>query len=227
MQDVPAPPKEPMARVRILDAAEVAFAERGFEGAGMRGIAADAGVAQGLVHHYFGSKERLYGEVVARRTEAINGAREQALDALLAGPGTPSLETLLEAMFRPALENKTGGGRAYARMVASMASGGPRDRALVTKYYDPIALRFIDVIVASHPELPHRDAAWGYGFCMHLLVGAMARTGRVERLAGEDEASTDRLLERLVRFAAAGLRAVTPPDAPGRPGPADTRGDAT
>jgi len=44
----------------VLAAARAAFAERGFDGATIRGIAADAGVDPALVHHYFGSKDQLF-----------------------------------------------------------------------------------------------------------------------------------------------------------------------
>ena len=47
-------------RERILVAARAAFAEAGFEGATIRGIARAAGVDPALVHHYFGSKEQLF-----------------------------------------------------------------------------------------------------------------------------------------------------------------------
>ncbi|HEU0245160.1 MAG TPA: TetR family transcriptional regulator [Candidatus Limnocylindrales bacterium] len=47
-------------RARILDAARAAFGERGFEGASVRDIAARAGVDPALVHHYFGTKQRLF-----------------------------------------------------------------------------------------------------------------------------------------------------------------------
>jgi AcrR family transcriptional regulator len=44
----------------VLAAARTAFAERGFDGASIRVIAADAGVDPALVHHYFGSKDKLF-----------------------------------------------------------------------------------------------------------------------------------------------------------------------
>jgi AcrR family transcriptional regulator len=46
-------------RERILAAAREAFAERGYAGATMRGIANDAGVDAALVVHFFGSKPAL------------------------------------------------------------------------------------------------------------------------------------------------------------------------
>src|SRR6476661_6136230 len=44
----------------ILNAARSTFAEVGFTAASIRKIAAAAGVDAALVHHYFGSKEKLF-----------------------------------------------------------------------------------------------------------------------------------------------------------------------
>ena len=53
-------PGNPDTRQDILDAARKTFAELGFAGASMRKIAAASGVDAALVHHYFGSKEKLF-----------------------------------------------------------------------------------------------------------------------------------------------------------------------
>ena len=47
-------------REAILAAARQQFAGHGYDKATIRGIAADAGVDPALVHHYYGSKERLF-----------------------------------------------------------------------------------------------------------------------------------------------------------------------
>jgi len=47
-------------REAILQAAREQFAERGYEGATIRAIAAAAGVDPALVHHFYGTKERLF-----------------------------------------------------------------------------------------------------------------------------------------------------------------------
>lgn len=44
-------------RTALMDAALRAFARKGYEGATVRDIAAEAGVAPGLLYHYFESKE--------------------------------------------------------------------------------------------------------------------------------------------------------------------------
>lgn len=61
----------PETRQTCLDAAERAFASRGFAGTGLREIAAGAGVSIATLAYHFGSKEKLYGEVLARVAGSI------------------------------------------------------------------------------------------------------------------------------------------------------------
>ena len=61
-------------RERILEAAVRVFAERGYHGSRVGDIAEDAGVAHGLLYHYFSSKEDVlrtiftenWGDLIAR-----------------------------------------------------------------------------------------------------------------------------------------------------------------
>jgi len=48
------------SRGEILAAARQLFAERGYDGATIRGIAQAAGVDAALVHHFFGTKEQVF-----------------------------------------------------------------------------------------------------------------------------------------------------------------------
>ena len=67
---------------RIIDAMRESVASRGAAGSTFEQVAREAGVSRGLLHYYFGTKERLLVEVVRRDTE-IRVAR---LDAPLEGP---------------------------------------------------------------------------------------------------------------------------------------------
>jgi AcrR family transcriptional regulator len=53
-------PGESGTRAAILDAARHQFAEHGYARASLRGIAAEAGVDQKLIAHFFGSKQQLF-----------------------------------------------------------------------------------------------------------------------------------------------------------------------
>ena len=52
-------------RGQIITAARHAFAAKGFAGASMRAIAAEAGVDAALIHHYFENKQQLFLATVA------------------------------------------------------------------------------------------------------------------------------------------------------------------
>ena len=63
----PKPPRRRDAaatRAAILASAREAFAQQGYDGAGVREIAAGAGVSAMMVNRYFGSKRGLFGEVL-------------------------------------------------------------------------------------------------------------------------------------------------------------------
>jgi AcrR family transcriptional regulator len=68
-------------RGRILAAARTMFGERGFDGTTIRGVAVGAGVDPALVHHYFGSKQRLF---VAAMEIPVDF--DAAVATVLAGP---------------------------------------------------------------------------------------------------------------------------------------------
>jgi AcrR family transcriptional regulator len=66
---------------RIIDATRDSVARRGVAGTTFDHIAREAGVSRGLLHYYFGTKERLLGEVVRRDCDL----RMEILEAQLAG----------------------------------------------------------------------------------------------------------------------------------------------
>ncbi len=67
-------------RAAILDSALKLFADKGYTGASVRGIARGAGVDPALVHHYFGTKEQVF--VAAMRLPVSPG---DLLPEVLAG----------------------------------------------------------------------------------------------------------------------------------------------
>jgi AcrR family transcriptional regulator len=58
------PPGNSDTRQRILDNARVLFARNGISNTSIRAVAAAAGVDSALVHHYFGTKEKLFAAAV-------------------------------------------------------------------------------------------------------------------------------------------------------------------
>jgi AcrR family transcriptional regulator len=86
---------------RIVDAMRSSVALRGVAGSTFDHVARDAGVSRGLLHYYFGSKERLLAEVVKRDTELRLGMLdEQLASASSAEDFIAMLRRTLEAMLR-------------------------------------------------------------------------------------------------------------------------------
>lgn len=68
------------SRARILDAAEVAFANRGFDGARLRDIAQAASVHHALVHHYYEDKVGLFRAVLTRALSHVSNSGIEVID---------------------------------------------------------------------------------------------------------------------------------------------------
>jgi AcrR family transcriptional regulator len=77
---------------RIIDAMRTSVAERGAAGSTFEHVAREAGVSRGLLHYYFGTKERLLVEVVRRDSEI----RIEKLDEPLAN--TKSVDDVLDVL---------------------------------------------------------------------------------------------------------------------------------
>lgn len=138
-------------RAAIVDAAARLFANGGYDQAGVREIAAEAGIDPALVNRYFGSKEGLFvavleslvgpprelglppgefGLEIARRMLGVHGAGSrdqlQAIDIAIRSTNSPVAREVVcddfERRFvRPMVERLGGGPGAEARALATHA----------------------------------------------------------------------------------------------------------
>jgi AcrR family transcriptional regulator len=76
MAEAKAPPID--KRRNILDAAITVFARQGFHSTRVSDIADEAGVAYGLVYHYFNSKDEVLNELFSERWSLLLAAIEEA-----------------------------------------------------------------------------------------------------------------------------------------------------
>jgi AcrR family transcriptional regulator len=84
------------SREAILAAAEVAFADQGYDGASLQVIADAAGVSRGMPGYAFGSKAKLY-EAVLERAFAQPRALAARLAAMLGDGGEEELDATVAA----------------------------------------------------------------------------------------------------------------------------------
>ena len=110
-------------RAAIIAAARAEFAQRGYDGTSLRGVAREAGVDPKLVHHYFDGKSELFAEVLAFPADpseiierVVSVPREELGETLvrvfLSVWDTPTGRQRFAAMFAAAAANEE-----HARMV--------------------------------------------------------------------------------------------------------------
>jgi len=209
----------PDTRAAILDAAEDLFSKHGFYGVTIREVAREAGVDTALVHYYFGAKRELFDAVFIRRAEVWNNERVAAINRYAETAGEAmTLEGLLEAFLRPPFEWSLKGGpgwKHYAALVAQTNANPTFGGETMARYFDPAIRRLIELIGQVLPEARAEDLYWGYHNLSGALTLTLGETGRLDRLSGGLCRSGDleSACDYMVRFAAAGFRAVCGPSA--------------
>ncbi len=197
-------------RERILDAAELVFAQHGFEGASIRDIASKAGVQGALVHHHGGSKDNLFFVVVARRADELAARRLAALEAQKA-LGDLKLRGVLAAFIGPFIGLTTHSGahwRAYGRLIAHVSSD-ERWRPISEACFDPTAKIFLEEIAKVLPNAPQQQVSAGFVFMVSSMLSISASKWRIQDLAQAPD--DDDLTETLLEFCAAGFEAIVKP----------------
>ena len=132
-------------RGRILEAARSHFAEAGYEGATMRGIAAVAGVDPALIQHYFGSKEGIFRAAVEFPVDPA-----EFIPPLLA-PGLDGLGERLVLFFLETWDSPAGASLlGLIRSVVSSELAADMMRGFVTR---EVLGRLAAAIKIDHPQL--------------------------------------------------------------------------
>lgn len=201
-----APSKRSLAtRERIFDAAELLFSERGFEGASIRDIARMADVQGALVNHHGGSKEALFGTVVARRADELSRLRLDALDQMKAS-GTLTLREILTCFLRPFVDKTLNGGpawSAYGRLIAHVSSD-VRWQHIAQACFDPTAKIFLDEIAAVLPSAPREKISADFVFMVAAMLSLCTSRWRI---SGLSEGGTEEdLIGTLLGFCEAGFK---------------------
>ncbi|RUL70137.1 TetR/AcrR family transcriptional regulator [Dyella choica] len=194
---------------RILTAAEALFAQRGFEGASLRQLTAAAGVNLAAVNYHFGSKDHLVEQVFKRRLDQLNARRLAALKHF-AGLQETTLEDVLSAFIRPALDlSHDGGGGLFMRVLARAFAEHDDDlRKFLSDNYGHVMRQFTAEFARLLPGLSKEELYWRIDLVTGALTHAMSGFGIIQRKNDVSEIThREQTAEHLIRFAAAGLRA--------------------
>ncbi len=91
-------------RVRIMEAAEILFADRGIDGVALREIAAAAGQGNNTaVQYHFGSKEQLVYDIFDYRSNMFEPMRSEMLDRAERSGQIADVRVLLQVLVLPHL----------------------------------------------------------------------------------------------------------------------------
>lgn len=163
-------------REQILTCAMRLFGDRPYAAVSTTELAAQAGVARGLINHYFGTKRDLYLEVVRRMVTIPRLAVEQLPEGSLETRVTAAIGWFLEAVFR----------NSKAWLAATGAIGRDPEIERILDEADEIAAdRILDATgLADVPEL--RAMARSYGG----MVKAATREWLVRKDLTRDQVHT-------------------------------------
>jgi len=196
---------------RLLAAAERVFAAKGFEVASVRDITSAAGCNLAAVNYHFGGKENLYREVFRVRMRQMRDCRVAAIEGALSAPGA-TLEELLRAYAKAFLSPLMD--RNDSRVLVALFSREMNDRCLpremlVEEMIQPVQ----DVLVAAITRLcPNVEPSCVIP-SIHSIVAQLLHLVRIRETFDEPNdlqmpiAQFDDLIEHIVRFSAAGIRA--------------------
>jgi len=206
-------------RIALMDAAERLFATRGFKSTSLRAVTALAGANLGAVNYHFSSKDSLVIAVLGRRLKPLNERGTALLDQFEKGRGGKpvKLEKILEAMFRPALEliaKPSQGGRNFLRLMAfTLAEPGKFLKPLLEEQFNEKNRRFHRALMLALPGLTESETYWKMHFSYGVFVHTISHPHILEISSHSlcKLADTERTLERIVAFCAAGFRNPTHP----------------
>ena len=141
-------------RELFLDTAEALFADRGFCGVSIAAIAGELGLTKQALLHHFGSKEKLYGEVLARISE-----RFEQLGSAATEQGSSPAERLKAFFLRLQQANKNE--EAQTRLLMrELLDNQSRASSAGTWYLEPFLRRLITMVqdVPDWKEASETDA---------------------------------------------------------------------
>lgn len=179
--------KEPDAstRDRLLEVALRAFAELGFEGASTREICSRAGVNQGLIPYYFGTKQALWQESVDRAFAELGLQLAAAAQEAEEFGDRDHLSRLIRLFVRFVAR--------HPEFVRVMHDEGKRDsermRWLVERHTRPLYETVVRLIERGR-HLGHLPAEIDSLHIHYILVGAVSvlfhQAPECRRLTGRD-----------------------------------------
>ncbi len=201
-------------RDKILQAAETLLSEQGIASTSLRDITSHAVVNLAAVNYHFGNKQLLVFEVFQRRLDALNNDRLERLDIVLEDSENISLEAVLRALIYPALmlsRDTEKGGSAFVKLIARLyAENNQELHSFLASHYGHVMKRFAKTIQTILPDMPSHELRWQLDFVIGALTYVMADFSGHFSKFGKPKLDAVSEADRLVLFAANGMRSFQP-----------------
>ena len=200
---------------RLLDAAEELFCEHGFEGTGVREIAAAADCNIASVNYYFGGKDKLYLEVWRRHLGVMRDIRLASIENVMSQKGgQPSLEDLLtsyaNAFIEPLVDKKRGS-RFIRLMAREMVDRHLPQNTFLEEMIIPVMTALQQALMRICPGLHEASARLAILSLVGQLVHTVCAVTMLEQSHKPDIPRFElaKVVKHIVKFSAAGIRAYT------------------
>lgn len=204
----------PDTKDRILDSAELLFAQHGFAATSLRAITDSASVNLASVNYHFQSKDALVQAVLMRRLNPVNQRRMDMLNELLRrSPGyRPEVEEILEAFYRPVVEEVMKSqreGRPIMPLIGRIfIEPGELVAGQVRSMMSQVVSAFVDALQLALPATPGTVLFWRLQFAVGLMSHTFGAAQLIEGLSRGRVRIHDpeEILRQMIAFAAGGMR---------------------
>ncbi|MCK7597321.1 TetR family transcriptional regulator [Microbulbifer sp. CAU 1566] len=201
---------------RILDAAEVLFAERGFTETSLRTITSTAGVNLAAVNYHFGSKKELIQAVFERFLTPFTEHLDRELSRRELQDECLQVDDLLQSLYRVALAGLAREGRDPKRFMrllglAYTQSQGHLRRFIVSRYGSSYR-RFAGQLANALPQVDPVTFYWRLYFMLGATIFSLSSFDAIEAILREDFGAESSLEETLARLAPAASAMLTAPE---------------
>lgn len=181
-------------RAQILDAARSVLSRQGYAETSMKDIAREAGVAAGLLHYYFESKEEILVQVVEQLVDEISESHRGAVKGV-----SDPLEAVALAMDKAAERCSTPG---FCRLLLdaySLALSSATVRERLKPAMDGMIRSTAETADGIIGELPFREMGpVTINDIALALVGAMDGVAMQATLRGDDASGAYRALKAIL-----------------------------
>ncbi len=178
----PAKANPDQQRQQLLIVAAAHFARAGFDGASLRAIASEAGLAHGLIRHYFGTKDTLWEAVAGY----LFGQMQEAMLHAIAGVDVSDPVARMEAQVRATVRTSARIPHLAGYVMQAGIAGGTRYDWLVEHYLRPAYEFSLEPFhqLQAGGRAAFIDPHFAFMLSTNAAIGPFAQAANARALAG-------------------------------------------